>query len=340
MTTFLDKAHSLAASGQVSQDEAKSIRAVFKALHSLDPVFAKASIDSRNVEALFSAVSMGTLLERFGSASPAEISTLEADLNTLVAATVEASMPMRRHQADEPWLHVGYVELWRWATSLRTESGPKPTFITFNYDVALDQALVGASSCLDTAWSPNNLNLLKLHGSLAWRSCGECGLTFDTFEPQGDQPLQSNRRNTSYRSAQVECPHCKDRAELCKKPVIVPPTWNKLAHHAQLANVWRAASDALRAAQQIIVSGYSLPPSDEFFTYLYALGVEGDARLTRFTVYDPDTEGVANRFRELLGEAVRDRFDAHGSQFHKAMERERQHWRSRKVLDDGPAPIY
>lgn len=329
MNTFLDKAQYLADHGGLSQREVLSIRAVFKALHSLDPVFAKASINARNVEALFSAVSMGQLLGRFGSAEESEIAVLQEHLTTLVAATVEASMPMRKPSDQLPWLHPGYTELWKWAVDLRDKPGDKPTFITFNYDIALDQALVGASTCLQEQWNPSNINLLKLHGSLAWRSCAKCGLTFDTFKHEEGHPLESNRRITKHRLSSPDCPACGIHTDPCATPFIVPPTWNKLEYHEQLANVWRAASDALRSAQQIIVSGYSLPPSDEFFRYLYALGVHGDARVTRFAVYDPfASQGVSDRFLALLGEGIRDRFESYDKPFDFAVLEERKRWKS------------
>lgn len=92
-----------------------------------------------------------------------------------------------------------------------------------------------------------------------------------------------------------------------EEPYLVPPTWNKTDYHHVLQPVWRAAINELREAEYIIVCGYSLPPTDQFFRFLYALGTVGDVRLKRFCVFDPNPE-VENRFRDLLGPVVKDRF--------------------------------
>lgn len=99
-------------------------------------------------------------------------------------------------------------------------------------------------------------------------------------------------------------------------PVVVPPTWNKSQHHAQLQYVWGRAARELSEAYKIFVIGYSLPPSDEFFRYLYALGSVGDNSLQTFTVVNPDETGATeSRFRNLLGTQAESRFDYHPKQF-------------------------
>ena len=92
-------------------------------------------------------------------------------------------------------------------------------------------------------------------------------------------------------------------------PVIVPPTWNKTDYNQTLVNVWRRAAEELSEAENIFVIGYSLPETDAFFRYLYALGSIGDNLIKRFWVFDPDPTGeVEPRFRRFLGRAVERRF--------------------------------
>jgi hypothetical protein len=87
------------------------------------------------------------------------------------------------------------------------------------------------------------------------------------------------------------------------------PTWSKTEYQARFENLWSHAARHLSDADQIIVIGYSLPPSDSFFRDLYALGTVGDVILKRFWVFDPDETGfVERRFKELLGEAAKQRF--------------------------------
>jgi hypothetical protein len=54
------------------------------------------------------------------------------------------------------------------------------------------------------------------------------------------------------------------------------------------------------------VIGYSLPETDSFFRYLFALGVDSETRLQGLWVVNPDDErrSVEKRFRELLGRGI------------------------------------
>ena len=73
--------------------------------------------------------------------------------------------------------------------------------------------------------------------------------------------------------------------------------------------MWRAAAAEFATAKRIVVSGFSLPQTDSFFRYLYALGTISDERIRAFRVYDPDPSGdVEKRFRALLGDEVLARF--------------------------------
>jgi hypothetical protein len=101
-------------------------------------------------------------------------------------------------------------------------------------------------------------------------------------------------------------------------PVIVPPTWSKAEHHARIEQVWREAARELSEARNIYVIGYSLPATDQFFRYLYAVGSIGDGRLRRFWVFDPEKE-VHARFEALLGPGARGRFKPYEMTFEKAI---------------------
>ena len=76
--------------------------------------------------------------------------------------------------------------------------------------------------------------------------------------------------------------------------------------------MWRRAAKHLQEARNIVVIGYSLPPSDQFFRYLYGLGTVSPARIQRFWVFDIEPSDVPNgvnwRFQELLGAGVERRF--------------------------------
>jgi len=208
--------------------------------------------------------------------------------------------------------------------------------LTFNYDVSLEYALyfngIQADYCLDEQ-KPGSLKVLKLHGSLNWFRCGGCKrIAPITMEMLKKQSMFSKLRAIS--ESQFILPigpyvsqlyHCQGKQGVLDGPVVVPPTSNKLNHHSELQSVWAAAAAALSEAENVLVFGYSLPLSDHFFRYLYALGSVGDARPKRFWVFDPDPT-VEERFRDLLGPETADRFAMHVRTLSSALQYNPENW--------------
>ena len=61
-----------------------------------------------------------------------------------------------------------------------------------------------------------------------------------------------------------------------------------------------------------MVIGYSMPVTDTFFKYLFALGSDSDVHLEKFMVINgPNGHDSQQRFRDLLGPMAGD-----GLQFH------------------------
>lgn len=170
---------------------------------------------------------------------------------------------------------------------------------------------------------------MKLHGSLNWARC-QCGTIVpwqlqEYLEKHPEQnPLgwpTDNKPSTiclELGSRIAEFAHCDK--PVSPEPMIVPPVWNKTHYHHTLAAVWRHAAQHLSEAQNIFVIGYSLPESDQFFRYLYALGTVGSARLRRFWVFDPDQTGrVYNQWERLLGGMAKNRFSFEPQMFREAI---------------------
>ena len=96
--------------------------------------------------------------------------------------------------------------------------------------------------------------------------------------------------------------------DVIPEPFIIPPTWDKSIYHQELASVWSQAALDLSIAENIYVIGYSLPITDSFFKYLYALGSEEVKIIERFWVFNPDEKNVKPRFEEFIGTGIKDRF--------------------------------
>jgi hypothetical protein len=202
------------------------------------------------------------------------------------------------------------------------QGGPRPSrslaVITLNYDLGLDYALYWKSWPIwygqaDTH-DPKALPLLKLHGSLNWGYCPECNQIFpwhlDNYyanrhwTPLGEEnyfPLDVANHFAGYEG---------HTHPLARQPYIVPPTWNKSAYHKELSPIWAAAAKEFQEAEDIFVLGYSMPLSDYFFRYMYALSTAGPQPLQRFWVHNPDKEPeTEERFRSILGPGCQQRLN-------------------------------
>ncbi len=318
MADFLDQADELRRTrADGVRDVVDSFEDVFSAISELQGVYSKSYLDLDNIEALFGAIEMGVLLGKLANRDENSIQQLRNNLITLIFKTLETCIrfPTRNRQVLPPEPYGLLVEALRGKRGELRRSPPLELgFITFNYDLALDFALGSAgiryTYSLPTEDSQDGLvPLLKLHGSINWGACSKCGVIVPYRTSEARFDLWDDAEYVRYNLGTLlpERNHCD--APLPLPPVIVPPTWNKTQYHGQLAEVWRRASAVLSEAENVFVVGYSLPETDAFFRYLYALGSEGKTRLKRFWVFDPDPSGtVEPRFRQMIGRGIENRF--------------------------------
>jgi hypothetical protein len=319
MADFLDVADELRKGGQLG-DASSDFDLVFKGLAALQLAHSKSQIDLENIESAFAGFEMGRLLGRLGNLTQEEIIQLRHSMRTVIERTLSLTIRFP-HSGKRVRPPPPYEEYGRLVDDVLTaRSGhrqrAKATIITFNYDIALDYAFhwfnVPVNYCLHDLRQNEGLKVLKLHGSLNWTRCSECNEIVawhlsDFFKRRNWRTEISDAEWSLLDIAGLlnEFDHCgKSQA---KEPMIVPPTWNKTQYHEQLGIVWSEAARELSDAENIFVIGYSLPESDQFFRYLYAIGTMGDARLRRFIVYNPDL-AVETRFKTILGPLASGRF--------------------------------
>jgi hypothetical protein len=321
MADFLQKAkqlNSLGAFGATAPQIQDVLDAAYKDLR---PVHVKSKIDYQNIEELFSAVDIGQLIHSFGSRSPEMIDELRRSIVTFIYRTIEQTVeiPFRNGKIGLP---NGYDMLSKHVRKKIDQTArlglSEVSFITFNYDTCLEFSLVRNGIGVDYGLGEPFLNeaennfqikvpVLKLHGSINWGTCPKCKMLvpseIDPFRRVGLTDLldegQVLRLNLgSGISGQVHS--C--RTVLDPLPFIVPPTWNKSSSALGLRDVWKRAAVELGSAENIVVIGYSHPPTDMFFKYLYALGSNTDTHLEKFIVINgPDSSGTKERFEGLLG---------------------------------------
>lgn len=317
MPDFLDKADALHKAGKVDQFKSDFDR-VFDAISALQRVHSKAELDLDNIESVFAAFEMGRLLNTLPSVPNDEIGSLLVSIRRLIFKTLEKTViyPVRDGRIHPNEVYDSFAIL----VDALNQGGRQNrcSIITFNYDLALDHALFwrhhSVDYCLSETREPGYVSLMKLHGSLNWATCSKCGETipwpirgfFEKFQFPVLEDIEFVHLDLASQLSASGLKHCEQ--DVKPDPVLVPPTWNKTEYHQNLSKVWSRAAAELSDAENIFVSGYSLPETDLFFRYLYALGSVGRTRIKRFWVFDPDEHNVRPRFEDLIGPGVRDRF--------------------------------
>jgi len=165
------------------------------------------------------------------------------------------------------------------------------TVITFNYDMLVEA--VWLTTAADHSWSdlytvpiapiasrvgavlsgegnPDGMRLMKLHGSLNWRYSGPSS-------PAGDQVFDVGLRPWG----QGTSTFYEDEETLSadKVPLIVPPAAIKSPYYVNntIGALWRQAAEALRQADELVIMGFSLPPSDQIVSSMLATELNDQA---------------------------------------------------------------
>ncbi len=315
MRDFLDTSEELLRQRRVGK-AAEHFELVLRARDALQAVHSKAVLDVRNLESVFGAFEMGRILRRCASLDPKDVEKLRTATRAVITTTLEQSMNFRpdEHRVLPPRPYDEFVSL---VTDAQQSGAADVAVISFNYDVGLDYAFHFKSVPLDYGLQDNDtpatnvIPYAKLHGSVNWVLCQHCNAV---------QPLNLGDFFTRYKwetafidtskPVRLNIEQALGGLKHCEQPctpeaLIVPPTWNKSQYGDVIESVWRRAAKEMSEAENIVVIGYSLPQTDQFFQYLFGLGCVGRRLLRQFIVCDPD-QAVEGRFRELLAPAVQD----------------------------------
>lgn len=314
MNNFLEIAEDLWRKGEV-KEASEQFEKVFDAIGYLQGIHSKAKLDTYNIETVYAAFEMGKLLDSLpGVEESSKIDELISSIKKVIGFTLEKTTKLPYDATGQMNAPPSYYEF---AGIIESVIGAAKScsIITFNYDLGLDYSLYKRRILPDYSLGDINLRgrsvtYLKLHGSLNWGKCTECG----KINPYREFQLTSHKPGADYSIIPVISALKQQKCKYCGKPLeedpfIVPPTWNKTAFHAEIDQVWKRAALELKDAENIFVLGYSLPSTDLFFNYLFALGVDMRTILKSFYVYNIDRTGaVEERFRDLLGSGIIQRF--------------------------------
>ena len=167
---------------------------------------------------------------------------------------------------------------------------PKDAVISLNYDCLIDSALRDHAG---RRWDPSIGYGLKItRGADAWRRWGP-GRTATT-------PIRLLKLHGSlnWRSQTSLLAATNPYARATAKGVVVPPLGRKPVAARPFRDVWEQARVRIRSARRLLVIGYSLPPADYLVRALLKADLNPD-RITELVVVDPVAQ-IADRFIQLL----------------------------------------
>jgi hypothetical protein len=190
------------------------------------------------------------------------------EISAAVADTLNAVQIHAVTGPPPPWL----------PTLVRHWQDTDATVITFNYDLLVELAWLDLYGSPSAPWthlyavpvSPaavrttgvlggsravGGMRLLKLHGSLNWFYSGPGSHSGDTIYDVGI---------TGGWSLTGLHPRYDKELVADRQPFIVPPAAVKSPYYANqtLAGQWRLAATAIQEAEEIVIMGFGLPPTD------------------------------------------------------------------------------
>lgn len=319
MDEFYDRARKIRSSSLLKNSFKKHFDIVFSAIDKLQIISSKAKLRLYNIEDLYSALEMARIVRGFTNFSLKEIEETIESLKIVITSTIENSIKFKIIN-NKPEPHDVYHNLVNRVQYFNSKASV--SIITFNYDIALDYAFFHENITIDYALinevTTDAIPVLKLHGSLNWGYCEKCKkvsqLDFNEYFSKYDCS-DSSIKIGSYIN---EFAHSCKTGNYSRSAAIVPPTWFKLSMYNDIYNVWSRAAKELSQASIIVVIGYSLPATDVFFKYLYAIGTIGTNLIQKFIVINPDSN-AHNHFKSLLGPLVLEKYHEVSENFKKDM---------------------
>ncbi len=139
------------------------------------------------------------------------------------------------------------------------------------------------------------ISIFKLHGSLNWSYCENCG--------EIDLAFKGRDLRAVYRLKPARCPVCNDNYQW----LIIPPVPGKeLQGRKKLEEMLRKAEQTLNRATHVIFIGYSLPPVDPHLLQLLIRSrckPSSRGRPWRYAIFNPDWS-IHGRFVASFGEGL------------------------------------
>lgn len=189
--------------------------------------------------------------------------------------------------------------------------------VTTNWDTLCEQIFISQkvryNLCLscDSYYKIKNKKTMrriaKIHGSISWFSCSNCGsLIIKSVGTESDF-LLSDRPKTC-----KPC-HVTQEDDFLFTPEIITPTMVKMFSKQMYNNIWQNAEYLLKDAREIIFVGYSMPLADFEFRYMLTKYISPASKI-RVVLHEGDKKKPGER-REVPEDRYRSAFPKNDIEF-------------------------
>lgn len=244
--------------------------------------------------------------------------------------------PLHAYLGDKHTTLLAYLCL----TSFQDPDRSYPLFIQFNWDLALDRAIVRFlvlkhGQATDTSpirwYEPTGEfdysqcpRIARPHGGINWI---DCQTARSDPKNQFEGCVPNNGTDASYvripdegkneiwldsgaiASANRMNSRTYSQNTAGTHMAIVPPTWRKQASLPAYEHQWGVIRKALRGIRRLVFIGYSLPKTDLYFRYFLALALAENNHLPKVYVVNPGIESqgtVRDNYLDLFAPLARE----------------------------------
>lgn len=197
------------------------------------------------------------------------------------------------------------------------------SIITTNWDTIAEKVFrhykIPYDFCLnDVYWladkqvrpkSPFGKKLIKIHGSINWFRCLECG-TLNIIEKSD---IAKYLFDDNIKEHCIKCKKHANEKQLLLKPEIITPTMFKSVDGQLYRNLWKTAANELREATKIIFIGYSLPIADFELRYLLKKQISPNAKIDVVLI---ENDKPQNNSSNIIADRYTSLFPSNDIQFH------------------------
>jgi NAD-dependent SIR2 family protein deacetylase len=142
---------------------------------------------------------------------------------------------------------------------------------------------------------PTSLKIMKLHGSINWLYCPNCGR------------LYIDRYNNIAVDYKTPCPNCLGIAgqDIILEEMIITPTMLKEFQNHHLRLIWQNAFLNLNRADVVVFIGYSLPLADFELRYFFKKALPQNIDLNVVLHSIDKLNGTKERYENFFGTNIR-----------------------------------